>query len=35
MNPPRRYTDYLVSWMGIVGVIGLLIAALRASRWVN
>ena len=38
MNPPRRYTDYLVSWMGIVGVIGLLIAgglALWAHNYVG
>jgi hypothetical protein len=26
MTPTRRSTDFLVSWMGIVGVVGLLIA---------
>lgn len=38
MNPTRRYTDLLVSWMGIVGVVGLLIAgglALWANTYVN
>jgi hypothetical protein len=38
MNPPRRYTDYLVSCMGVVAVIGLLIAgglALWAHNYVS
>ena len=38
MSPTRRYTDLLVSWMGIVGVVGLLIAgglALWANTYVN
>ncbi len=38
MTPTRRYTDFLVSWMGIVGVVGLLIAgglALWANTYVN
>lgn len=38
MTPSRRYTDLLVSWMGIVGVVGLLIAgglALWANTYVN
>ncbi len=38
MNPPRRYTDYLVSCMGLVAVIGLLIAgglALWAHNYVS
>jgi hypothetical protein len=38
MTPTRRYTDFLVSWMGIVGVVGLLIAgglALWANTYIN
>jgi len=34
MNPSRRYTDLLVSWMGVVGVIGLLIAG-GLALWAN
>lgn len=38
MTPSRRYTDLLISWMGIVGVVGLLIAgglALWAHNYVG
>jgi hypothetical protein len=38
MTPSRRYTDFLVSWMGIVAVIGLLVAgglALWANTYIN